>query len=173
MTHPKMRRRMENPRIILLDCPLEYKKAESGACDLLSRKPCTTFSGIVVVYLATALLSWFIFPHASLCALSAATNLEITKEEDFEAILRQEEEFISKVRASRKYGSSAFGSNLALRPERSRIVFHASKVFSSLLCRRCARTSSRSSPTWSSPRRASATWRPTSSSRRASRRCAA
>jgi len=29
ITHPKMRRRIENPRIILLDCPLEYKKAES------------------------------------------------------------------------------------------------------------------------------------------------
>ncbi|KAF9362427.1 T-complex protein 1 subunit gamma [Mortierella sp. NVP85] len=29
ITHPKMRRRIENPRIILLDCPLEYKKGES------------------------------------------------------------------------------------------------------------------------------------------------
>jgi T-complex protein 1 subunit gamma len=29
VTHPKMRRRIENPRIILLDCPLEYQKAES------------------------------------------------------------------------------------------------------------------------------------------------
>ena len=29
VTHPKMRRRIENPRIILLDCPLEYKKGES------------------------------------------------------------------------------------------------------------------------------------------------
>jgi T-complex protein 1 subunit gamma len=29
ITHPKMRRRIENPRILLLDCPLEYKKAES------------------------------------------------------------------------------------------------------------------------------------------------
>eukprot|EP00002_Diphylleia_rotans_P032897 TRINITY_DN6945_c0_g3_i2.p1 TRINITY_DN6945_c0_g3~~TRINITY_DN6945_c0_g3_i2.p1 ORF type:complete len:478 (-),score=112.29 TRINITY_DN6945_c0_g3_i2:861-2294(-) len=27
--HPKMRRRIENPRILLLDCPLEYKKGES------------------------------------------------------------------------------------------------------------------------------------------------
>jgi T-complex protein 1 subunit gamma len=30
VTHPKMRRRIENPRIVLLDCPLEYKKAESA-----------------------------------------------------------------------------------------------------------------------------------------------
>lgn len=29
VTHPKMRRRIENPRIILLDCPMEYKKGES------------------------------------------------------------------------------------------------------------------------------------------------
>lgn len=29
IVHPKMKRRIENPRIILLDCPLEYKKGES------------------------------------------------------------------------------------------------------------------------------------------------
>ena len=29
ITHPNMRRRILNPRIILLDCPLEYKKGES------------------------------------------------------------------------------------------------------------------------------------------------
>jgi len=29
VTHPKMRREIRNPRIILLDCPLEYKKGES------------------------------------------------------------------------------------------------------------------------------------------------
>lgn len=29
VTHPKMRRMIENPRILLLDCPLEYKKGES------------------------------------------------------------------------------------------------------------------------------------------------
>ena len=29
VTHPKMRRRIENPRILLLDCNLEYKKGES------------------------------------------------------------------------------------------------------------------------------------------------
>ncbi len=31
VTHPKMRRCIENPRIILLDCPLEYKKGETTA----------------------------------------------------------------------------------------------------------------------------------------------
>ena len=29
ITHPHMRRRIENPRIVLLDCGLEYKKGES------------------------------------------------------------------------------------------------------------------------------------------------
>lgn len=29
VTHPKMRREIKNPRIVLLDCPLEYKKGES------------------------------------------------------------------------------------------------------------------------------------------------
>ena len=29
ITHAKMRRKIENPRIVLLDCPLEYKKGES------------------------------------------------------------------------------------------------------------------------------------------------
>ncbi|KAI9303021.1 T-complex protein 1 subunit gamma [Cunninghamella echinulata] len=52
VTHPKMRRRIENPRIILLDCPLEYKKGESQ------------------------------------------TNIEITKETDWNRILEIEEEQI-------------------------------------------------------------------------------
>jgi T-complex protein 1 subunit gamma len=29
VTHSRMRRKIENPRILLLDCNLEYKKAES------------------------------------------------------------------------------------------------------------------------------------------------
>ncbi len=29
VTHPRMRRRIVNPRIVLLDCNLEYKKGES------------------------------------------------------------------------------------------------------------------------------------------------
>lgn len=29
VTHPDMRREIRNPRVILLDCPLEYKKGES------------------------------------------------------------------------------------------------------------------------------------------------
>lgn len=50
ITHPKMRRRIENPRVVLLDCPLEYKKGESQ------------------------------------------TNIEVSKEEDWNRILQIEEE---------------------------------------------------------------------------------
>lgn len=50
ITHPKMRRRIENPKVMLLDCPLEYKKGESQ------------------------------------------TNIEISKEEDWNRILQIEEE---------------------------------------------------------------------------------
>jgi len=55
VVHNAMRRRIENPRIILLDCPLEYKKAESQ------------------------------MKH------------EITKEEHWTEILKQEEEYIAKM----------------------------------------------------------------------------
>ena len=53
--HAKMRRSIKNPRILLLDCPLEYKKAESQL------------------------------------------NVDLSNEEDFERLLRIEEEYISKV----------------------------------------------------------------------------
>ncbi|KAG4301600.1 hypothetical protein PCANB_001683 [Pneumocystis canis] len=38
ITHPKMRRKIENPRIVLLDCPLEYKKGESQTNIEISKK---------------------------------------------------------------------------------------------------------------------------------------
>lgn len=56
--HAKMRRRIENPRILLLDCPLEYKKGDSQ------------------------------------------TNVEIMNEEDFNSLLRQEEEYIEQICAN-------------------------------------------------------------------------
>ena len=55
ITHPKMRRRIENPRIVLLDCPLEYKKGESQ------------------------------------------TNIEISKEDDWNRILQIEEEQVKSM----------------------------------------------------------------------------
>jgi T-complex protein 1 subunit gamma len=55
ITHPKMRRRIENPRIVLLDCPLEYKKGESQ------------------------------------------TNIEISKDNDYERILQIEEDQIKEM----------------------------------------------------------------------------
>merc|ERR1719461_1971871 len=55
ITHPRMRREIKNPRVVLLDCPLEYKKGESQ------------------------------------------TNVEITKESDWEKLLQQEEEEVKKL----------------------------------------------------------------------------
>jgi T-complex protein 1 subunit gamma len=37
IVHPRMRRRIAHPRIILLDCPLEYKKGESQTAIEMSR----------------------------------------------------------------------------------------------------------------------------------------
>ena len=53
--HSKMRRRIENPRILLLDTPLEYKKGESQ------------------------------------------TNVEITNEEDWNTLLKMEEEYVENM----------------------------------------------------------------------------
>jgi len=55
VTHHKMRKDIKNPRVILIDCPLEYKKNESN------------------------------------------TNVEITNEADWEAMLMQEEEEVQKL----------------------------------------------------------------------------
>jgi T-complex protein 1 subunit gamma len=55
ITHPKMRRRIENPRVMLLDCTLEYKKGESQ------------------------------------------TNIEVSKEEDWNRILQIEEEQVKSM----------------------------------------------------------------------------
>uniref|UniRef100_A0A7S2J9F8 T-complex protein 1 subunit gamma n=1 Tax=Zooxanthella nutricula TaxID=1333877 RepID=A0A7S2J9F8_9DINO len=55
ITHPRMRRVIKKPRVVLLDCPLEYKKGESQ------------------------------------------TNVEITKEADWEKLLQQEEDEMKKV----------------------------------------------------------------------------
>lgn len=54
-THSKMRRRIENPRVLLLDSPLEYKKGESQ------------------------------------------TNVEITNDEDWNTMLRMEEEYVENM----------------------------------------------------------------------------
>jgi T-complex protein 1 subunit gamma len=55
ITHPRMRRDIKNPKVVLLDCPLEYKKGESQ------------------------------------------TNVEITKESDWEKLLQQEEDEMKRV----------------------------------------------------------------------------
>lgn len=39
VTHPRMRRLIKNPRIVLLDCSLEYKKGESQVKHVLLEMP--------------------------------------------------------------------------------------------------------------------------------------
>lgn len=41
VTHPRMRRLIKNPRIVLLDCSLEYKKGESQVKWVLLETPAT------------------------------------------------------------------------------------------------------------------------------------
>lgn len=53
--HPNMRRHIENPRILLIDCPLEYKKGESQ------------------------------------------TNMEVSEEQDWNALLKLEEEYVANL----------------------------------------------------------------------------
>ncbi|CAF4377842.1 unnamed protein product, partial [Rotaria sordida] len=43
VVHPKMKRRIENPRIVLLDCSLEYKKGESQTSLEFSGEPDFTY----------------------------------------------------------------------------------------------------------------------------------
>lgn len=51
VTHPKMRRYIERPRIVLLDCPLEYKKGESQTnIEILGEQVDILFSQPIVSY---------------------------------------------------------------------------------------------------------------------------
>lgn len=51
VTHAKMRRRIENPRIVLLDCNLEYKKGESQtSLEILKEEDITKILQQVIFY---------------------------------------------------------------------------------------------------------------------------
>jgi T-complex protein 1 subunit gamma len=63
VTHAKMRRKIDNPRVLLLDCPLEYKKGDSQ------------------------------------------TNVEIMNEDDFNTLLRQEEEYVEQVTTFQRHAA--------------------------------------------------------------------
>ena len=79
VTHPKMRRYIEKPRIVLLDCNLEYKKGESMVSSS-SHHSFHYFLQLLPIHLG-------IFQ----------TNIEIEKETDFTRILQIEEEYIQKL----------------------------------------------------------------------------
>lgn len=77
VTHPKMRRHIEKPRILLLDCNLEYKKGESQV---------SSFNQVFIIPYRNVLIYFLM-----------QTNIEIMKEEDFTRILELEEEYIQKI----------------------------------------------------------------------------
>ena len=84
VVHGKMRRRIEKPRILLLDCTLEYKKGESQAT---VGPPPRAFP-----------------PPPAPCAPSLnahapppQTNIELTDDKAWEELLRQEEDHIQAV----------------------------------------------------------------------------
>lgn len=85
VTHPRMRRLIKNPRIVLLDCSLEYKKGESQV-NHRSKIIYTHISSLV--QLRQTLRNIF---H------SLQTDIEITREEDFSRILQMEEEYIQQI----------------------------------------------------------------------------
>lgn len=45
IVHPRMKRRIENPRILLLDCNLEYKKGESQTSLEFTKEADFTYAG--------------------------------------------------------------------------------------------------------------------------------
>jgi len=80
VTHSKMRRRIENPRIILVDCPLEYKKGESQI-------------NVEVRWLFHLLLLFSLIPSHP----RSDSDRQIKKEEDFNRLLELEEEYIREM----------------------------------------------------------------------------
>ena len=56
VTHPKMRRHIVNPRILLLDCPLEYKK---GKCAYILIMAC-----VLMAWIGLMFLCWATFPKS-------------------------------------------------------------------------------------------------------------
>ncbi len=84
VTHPRMRRLIKNPRIVLLDCSLEYKKGESQVRCCLN--PQSSSEGLF-----KNIVNW------PLTSCSSQTDIEITREEDFARILQMEEEYIQQI----------------------------------------------------------------------------
>ncbi|KAJ1467323.1 TCP-1/cpn60 chaperonin family-domain-containing protein [Baffinella frigidus] len=78
ITHPKMRRKIKNPRVILLDCTLEYKKGESQTIVEYTKGESQTHVAISKDYKKG----------------ESQTNVEISNEGDWEALLKAEEDWI-------------------------------------------------------------------------------
>lgn len=91
VTHPRMKRMIKNPRIVLLDCSLEYKKGESQ----VSHPPHTHTQTDRGSY--TCLRMCVTCVNVCLWLRPLQTDIEISKEEDFARILQMEEEYIQQI----------------------------------------------------------------------------
>lgn len=101
VTHPRMKRMIKEPRIILLDCSLEYKKGESQV----------THTNTVIHTLIHTNTHMHTYTHIYslthscisgvsiyvMCCCVIQTDIEISKEEDFARILQMEEEYIQQI----------------------------------------------------------------------------
>ena len=85
VVHGKMRRRIEKPRILLLDCTLEYKKGESQA----------SFGPLPRLPTPPPLPAPL--PSPPTPRLLPQTNIELTDDKAWEELLRQEEDHIQAV----------------------------------------------------------------------------
>lgn len=87
VTHPRMRRLIKEPRIILLDCSLEYKKGES---QVAHTSPQTRNRAHIHS------VNWTP-SNTGICVCVCQTDIEISKEEDFAKILQMEEDYIQQI----------------------------------------------------------------------------
>lgn len=103
VTHPRMRRMIKDPRIVLLDCSLEYKKGESqvtegGDTEGGQREGRDTQGGGGTRGGAVGSdLCWRAAVNLPGMFPFVQTDIEISKEEDFARILQMEEEYIQQI----------------------------------------------------------------------------
>ncbi|CAG9117035.1 unnamed protein product [Plutella xylostella] len=88
VTHAKMRRYIENPRIILLDCNLEYKKGESQTNIEIEGEQMRRYIENPRIILLDCNLEYK--------KGESQTNIEIEGEQDFTKLLQLEEEHVQR-----------------------------------------------------------------------------
>ena len=100
VTHSKMRRRIEKPRILLLDCPLEYKKGESQAnVEVQQEDVRADVCHLVYIHPAAFMLcvwSKAVCPRY-VTRTPGPSHPQLHTHQDWNTLLRMEEEFIEKM----------------------------------------------------------------------------